>query len=65
MNTIEQCSMCGRDCYPNQLQESKHHGGKVCDRCRADQGPTHGEIQAGKRQSARAAAWNMGRGYER
>lgn len=64
MIALERCDWCGRDYYPNQLHPSKHQGGNVCERCRADQGPTHGEIQAEKRKSARANAWNNGRGYE-
>lgn len=62
--TIEPCVWCGRDFYPNELALSAHMGGLVCADCRADQGPTHGEIQAAKRDEARGAAWNHGKGYE-
>lgn len=41
LSELEKCEWCGRDCYPNQLKHSEHHGGKVCDNCRADQGPRY------------------------
>jgi hypothetical protein len=58
-----QCCWCDRDFYPNQLIYSEHHGGMTCQYCLADQGPTHGEIQAEKRERARAKAWNCGEGF--
>ena len=42
-NPLFACVHCGRDKYPNQLIESRLHGGLVCQDCRADQGPNHPE----------------------
>ena len=35
------CGWCGHSFPADQLTESHHHGGKVCQNCRADQGPDH------------------------
>jgi hypothetical protein len=38
-NPLIPCVHCERDRYPNELQESKLHGGLVCRDCQADQDP--------------------------
>lgn len=64
MPKLEKCDWCKRFFKADDLTRSEHHGGKVCASCRAaDQGPSHGEIQANKRAAAAATAWNNGKGW--
>lgn len=43
---LVKCGWCNRDCYPNELRESRFLGCMVCPTCDADEpNRTLGEIQ--------------------
>lgn len=61
--SLVKCEWCGRDCYPNELLESKKLDCTVCRSCDADNDITLGDIEAKKRERARDSAWNEGCGW--
>lgn len=63
MPKLEKCDWYNRFFKASEMTHSEHHGVKVCASCRADHGPSHGEIQANKRAAAAATAWNNGKGW--
>lgn len=61
-NPLVKCSHCEHDYSPNQLKESKLHGGPVCPYCQADQSPPEGGIEA-QTGTAKKAWMTNGRGW--
>lgn len=64
--TLVKCLECQRDRYPNQLtqvEESVIIKKMVCQDCLGYTN-TMGDIEANKRNAARATAWNNGNGWE-
>lgn len=59
---LVKCGWCGRDCYQNELRDSRFLGAMVCKECDADE-PTRtlGEIQDKlKQRAAESAKAGMG-----
>lgn len=63
--SLVNCGWCKRSVYPNQLRFSEVLDCNVCPDCDADEDRTHGEIQANKRERAKAKAWQEGCGWVR